>query len=51
LGKDDSGIAITSLYNRDGNRVYGKPLKNGASEYTLSEEEKKTIEKAKNGEQ
>jgi len=51
LDKDNSGIVITSLYNRDGNRVYGKPLKKGVSEYTLSEEEKKTIEKAKNGEQ
>lgn len=48
LDKDDSGIAVTSLFNRDGNRIYGKTIKNGASEYVLSEEEKKTIEKAKN---
>ena len=51
LDKNDCGIAITSLYGRDGNRIYGKTIKNGTSEYTLSEEEKKTIEKAKNGEQ
>jgi hypothetical protein len=48
LNKSDDGIVITSLYTRQENRVYGKPIKNGQSEYTLSEEEKQAIEKAKN---
>ena len=48
LDKNNSGLVLTSLYNRDGNRVYSKPIKNGEAEYTLSEEEKKVIEKAKN---
>lgn len=48
LDKNDSGIAVTSLFSRDGNRIYGKVIKNGVSEHILSEEEKKTIEKAKN---
>ncbi|MFH1509922.1 MAG: DUF4446 family protein, partial [Candidatus Nealsonbacteria bacterium] len=47
LDKNNSGIAVTSLYSREGNRVYGKSIDNGTSEYVLSEEEKKAIEKAK----
>ena len=47
LDGDDNGIVITSLYTREGNRVYGKPIKQGQSDYLLSEEEKKAIEKAK----
>lgn len=50
LDATDSGIVITSLYTRDGNRVYGKPIKNGDSEYTLSAEEKQAIAKAKGSE-
>ena len=45
-GKDD-GMVITSLYNREGNRVYGKPVKNGESSYSLSKEEQAAIDKAK----
>jgi hypothetical protein len=46
LDGNNNGIVITSLYSREGNRVYGKPIKNGQSEYSLSEEEKLAIEKA-----
>ncbi|MFC1663953.1 DUF4446 family protein [Patescibacteria group bacterium] len=46
LDGNNSGIVITSLFNREGNRVYGKPIKNGKSEYPLSKEEKEAIEKA-----
>ena len=49
LDGQDSGFVITSLYTREGNRVYGKPIKKGESEYLLSEEEKQAIDKAKNG--
>jgi hypothetical protein len=45
-GKDD-GVVITSLYTREENRIYGKPIKGGVSEYSLSEEEKEAIEKAR----
>lgn len=48
LNEKDDGVVITSLYSRQENRVYGKPIKNSQSEYTLSEEEKQAIEKAKN---
>ena len=47
LDGNNNGIVITSLYSREGNRVYGKPIKAGVSEYSLSEEEKQAIEKAK----
>lgn len=44
LDANDSGVVITSLYAREENRIYGKPIKAGQSEYSLSEEEKKAIE-------
>ena len=46
LDGNNDGVVVTSLYSREGNRVYGKALKSGASEYSLSGEEKKAIEKA-----
>lgn len=47
-GKDD-GVVVTSLYTREGNRIFGKPIKNGKSEYILLEEEKEAINLAKYG--
>jgi hypothetical protein len=47
LDGNDDGIVITSLYARGENRVFGKPIRGGISEYPLSEEEKEAIEKAK----
>jgi len=47
LDGNDSGIVITSLYTREGNRVFGKPVKEGRSEYLLSEEEKEALNNAK----
>jgi N-methylhydantoinase A/oxoprolinase/acetone carboxylase beta subunit len=47
LDEKDNGAIITSHYTREGNRIYGKPIKNGKSEYLLSEEELKTIDLAK----
>ena len=46
LDGNNDGIVITSLYAREGNRVYGKPVKKGTSEYSLSNEEKRAIEAA-----
>ena len=48
LDGDNDGVVITSLFSREGNRVYGKAVENGTSQYSLSNEEKKAIEKAKN---
>jgi len=47
LDGNDDGMVVTSLYTKEGNRVYGKPIKAGISEYLLSEEEKEAIEYAK----
>jgi hypothetical protein len=47
LDGNNNGTVITSLYTREGNRVYAKPIKNSKSQYSLSKEEKKSIEKAK----
>ncbi len=46
LDANNNGVVITSIYGREGNRVYAKPIKNSGSEYALSNEEKKAIEKA-----
>jgi hypothetical protein len=46
LDADNNGMVITSLFSQEGNRVYGKPVENGSSQYSLSDEEKKAIEKA-----
>lgn len=46
LDKNNDGAVITSLFTREGNRVYGKPIKAGQSEYTLSDEEKQVLKKA-----
>jgi len=47
MDENNNGLVITSLYSREENRVYGKPIKNGVSEYSLSDEEKRAIEEAK----
>lgn len=47
LDGNDNGVVITSLYSQEGNRVYGKPIRDGQSNYLLSEEEKEAINKAK----
>ena len=46
LDGNDSGIVLTSLFSREGNRVFAKPVKRRQSKYSLSEEEKKAIQQA-----
>ncbi len=48
LDASDSGFVITSLYSNANNRVYAKPIANGVSVYSLSQEEKEAIGKAIN---
>ncbi|MDD5606561.1 MAG: DUF4446 family protein [Candidatus Pacebacteria bacterium] len=43
LDKKDNGFVLTSIYAREGNRIYAKPIKNNNSEYVLSKEEKEAI--------
>ncbi len=46
LNANNSGVVISSLHGREGTRVYSKPIKEGKSEYYLTGEEIKAIEKA-----
>lgn len=46
LDGNDCGIVISSLYSSQENRFYGKTIKNGKSEYSLSKEEKEAIKMA-----
>lgn len=46
LDENNDGLIISSLFSQEGNRVYAKPVKNGVSEHTLSNEEKEVLEKA-----
>jgi len=46
LDGNNTGVVITSLYAKEGNRFYAKGIKNGQSEHPLSQEEKKAIENA-----
>ena len=46
LDEDNNGFVITSLYGHDANRIYAKPVANGASSYSLSLEEKEALNKA-----
>ncbi|MBI4692250.1 MAG: DUF4446 family protein [Candidatus Terrybacteria bacterium] len=45
LNEHGDGVVISSLYSREGVRIYAKPIKNCQSEYTLTEEEKEAIKK------
>lgn len=46
LDGNNNGVIITSLYIREGNRIYGKPIKAGSSDYFLSEEEREAMSRA-----
>lgn len=45
----DNGIVISSLHSREGTRIYAKPVKEGKSSYSLTEEEKSAITQANQG--
>lgn len=47
LNEDGDGVVLSSLYSRERMSIFAKPIKNGKSEYELTEEEKKTLEKAR----
>ncbi|MBI2628335.1 MAG: DUF4446 family protein [Candidatus Niyogibacteria bacterium] len=46
LDENKNGTVISSLYGRDFNRIYAKPVESGISSHSLSEEEKEAIKKA-----
>lgn len=46
LDKNNNGLVISSLYGREGTRIYTKPIESGKSTYHLSGEENQAIVKA-----
>jgi len=46
LNSNKSGVVISSLYLREGTRIYAKPVKELKSNYPLSKEEQEAIKKA-----
>jgi len=48
LDGQNNGFVISSLFIKEGNRVYTKAVINGISEHSLSDEEKEAIKKAIN---
>lgn len=48
LDDGNNGFILSSLIIKEGNKVYAKPVKDGKSEYVLSNEEIEAIDKAVN---
>jgi hypothetical protein len=48
LDNKNNGFLISSLFVKDGNRVYAKAIKDGRSDHLLSSEEKEALERAIN---
>ncbi len=47
LDNDNNGFVLNAIYARNSNNIYAKPIENGTSKYTLSEEEIKAVTRAK----
>ncbi|MCA9353150.1 DUF4446 family protein [Patescibacteria group bacterium] len=45
--KEQNGVVISSLYARERVNVFAKPIINGNSEYTLSQEERAAIDQSR----
>ncbi len=45
LDREGNGAVVSSMYSRDGVRVYGKPIAHGKSTYKLTDEESQAIAK------
>ncbi len=46
LNAENDGFVITSLFGREENRVYAKPIEQGESKYSLTEEEQQALDQA-----
>lgn len=49
LDADDNGFVVSSLYGREGTRVYAKAIEQGVPKQAISEEEKAVLEHAMHG--
>ena len=50
LDEHNDGVVLNGIYSREMSNIYAKPVKNGESSYTMSEEEKMAVQKAINSE-
>lgn len=48
LDEKNDGVVLNGIYSREMSNIYAKPVKNGTSTYTLSNEEVEAIDKAIN---
>ena len=48
LDEKNNGVVFNGIYSREMSNIYAKPVENGNSKYTLSNEEVEAIEKAIN---
>lgn len=48
LDEKNSGVVFNGIYSREMSNIYAKPVENGNSSYTLSEEEAEAIKRAVN---
>lgn len=48
LDEKNNGVVLNGIYSREMSNIYAKPVKNGTSTYTLSNEEVEAIDKAIN---
>lgn len=46
LDEKNNGIVLNGIYSREMSNIYAKPVENGKSKYTISEEEQEAIQKA-----
>ena len=46
LDENNNGVVLNGIYSREMSNIYAKPVENGVSTYTVSEEEKEAIQKA-----
>lgn len=46
LDENNNGVILNGIYSREMSNIYAKPVENGKSKYTISEEEKQAIQKA-----
>lgn len=47
VNEEGDGFIISSLYTREKTSIFAKPIKNGKSEYELTNEEKKALDETK----
>ena len=46
LDDKNNGVVLNGIYSREMSNIYAKPVKEGKSQYTLSEEEQEAIKRA-----